>query len=50
MREFYTLSIARDLFGKVCVITENSRIDSGGRIIACTFVAKREAVAFFDLT
>lgn len=50
MRRFYALSIDRDLFGKVCLITEHGRIGSGGRVISRTFATEREAMALFDRT
>ncbi len=50
MRRFYALAIERDLFGKLCLITEYGRIGRSGRVISRPCLTEREALALFDRT
>lgn len=50
MRRFYALTIERDLFGKLCLITEYGRIGRSGRVISRPCVTEREALDLFDRT
>jgi predicted DNA-binding WGR domain protein len=50
MRRFYALAIERDLFGKLCVITEYGRIGKSGRVMSRPCVTAREALVLFDRT
>jgi predicted DNA-binding WGR domain protein len=50
MHRFYALAIERDLFGKLCLITEFGRIGRSGRVVSRPCVTEREALALFDRT
>jgi predicted DNA-binding WGR domain protein len=48
MRRFYALAIERDLFGKLCLITEYGRIGRSGRVISRSCLTECEALILFD--
>lgn len=50
MRRFYALAIERDLFGKLCLITEYGCIGRSGRVISRPCMTEHEALVLFDRT
>jgi predicted DNA-binding WGR domain protein len=48
IRRFYALAIERDLFGRLCVITEHGRIGRSGRVMSRPCVIEREALMLLD--
>lgn len=48
MRRFYALAIERDLFGKLCLITEYGRIGRSGRLVSRPCATEQDALQQFS--